>query len=149
MFDNLDLPSIHDENARELVERLLNLIEKQAADLRDAQAEIQRLRDEVNRLKGEQGKPKIKGNTPRPAQWVDANGDGMADYCRRAGSVNGSSRTTLLTCTLNAGAGFGGTYYSGVVDWGYTDDAQWVDANGDGKADYCRRAGSVNGSSAT
>lgn len=66
MFDNLDLTSIQDENARELIGRLLNLIEKQAADLRDAQAEIQRLRDEVNRLKGEQGKPKIKGNTARP-----------------------------------------------------------------------------------
>jgi len=66
MFDNLDLTSIQDENTRELIGRLLNLIEKQAADLRDAQAEIQRLRDEVNRLKGEQGKPKIKGNMPKP-----------------------------------------------------------------------------------
>ena len=66
MFDNLDLTSIQDENARELVGRLLNLVEKLTADLRDAQAEIQRLRDEVNRLKGEQGKPKIKGNTPKP-----------------------------------------------------------------------------------
>ncbi len=34
--------------------------------MRDAQAEIQRLRDENNRLKGEQGKPKIKANTPKP-----------------------------------------------------------------------------------
>ena len=50
----------------ELVERLLNLVEKLTADLRDAQAEIQRLRDEVNRLKGEQGKPRIKGNAPKP-----------------------------------------------------------------------------------
>jgi hypothetical protein len=66
MFNDLDLSRIPDENTRELIGRLLNLIEKQAADLRDAQAEIQRLRDEVNRLKGEQGKPKIKGNTPKP-----------------------------------------------------------------------------------
>ena len=66
MFDNLDLISIQDENTRELVGRLLNLVEKLTADLRDAQAEIQRLRDENNRLKGEQGKPKIKGNTPKP-----------------------------------------------------------------------------------
>jgi hypothetical protein len=67
MFDNLDLSSIPDENTRELVGRLLNLVEKLSADLRDAQAEIQRLRDENNRLKGEQGKPKIKGHTPKPA----------------------------------------------------------------------------------
>ena len=65
MFDDLDLSRIPDENTRKLIGRLLNLIEKQAADLGDAQAEIQRLRDEVNRLKGEQGKPKIKGNTPK------------------------------------------------------------------------------------
>ena len=47
MFDNLDQTRIQDENARELIGRLLNLIEKQAADLRDAQAENQRLRDEM------------------------------------------------------------------------------------------------------
>ena len=66
MFDKLELTSIQDENTRELVGQLLNLVEKLSADLRDAQAEIQRLRDEVNRLKGEQGKPKIKGSTPKP-----------------------------------------------------------------------------------
>jgi hypothetical protein len=45
---------------------LLNLVEAVSTDLRNAQAEIQRLRDEINRLKGEQGKPKIKANTPKP-----------------------------------------------------------------------------------
>jgi len=65
MFDDLDLTSIQEENARELIGRLLNLVEKLSADLRDAQVEMQRLRDENNRLKGEQGKPKIKGNTPK------------------------------------------------------------------------------------
>ena len=66
MLDKLDLNAIQDENARELIRQLLNLVEKLSADLRDAQVEIQRLRDEVNRLKGEQGKPKIKGDTPKP-----------------------------------------------------------------------------------
>jgi len=66
MIDDIDLSRIQDVNARELVARLLNLVEKLSADLRDAQMENQRLRDEVNRLKGEQGKPKIKGNTPKP-----------------------------------------------------------------------------------
>ncbi len=65
MLNNVDLNAIKDENARELIRQLLNLVEKLSADLRDALAEIQRLRDEVNRLKGEQGKPKIKGNTPK------------------------------------------------------------------------------------
>jgi hypothetical protein len=66
MLGTIDLSSIQDENARQLIVQLLNLIEAQSADLRDAQAEIQRLRDEINRLKGEQGKPKIKGNRPKP-----------------------------------------------------------------------------------
>lgn len=64
MLDDLDLSSITDERMRTLIVRLLNLIEAQAADLRAAQAEIQRLRDEVNRLKGEQGKPDIKPPSP-------------------------------------------------------------------------------------
>ena len=40
MFEEIDLSRIQDENARELVGQPLNLDEKQAADLRDAQAEI-------------------------------------------------------------------------------------------------------------
>ena len=66
MLDDLDLASITDEGTRELVGRLLNLIETLSADLRNAQAEIQRLRDENNRLKGEQGKPSVKPGT-KPA----------------------------------------------------------------------------------
>lgn len=64
MLDDLDLSSITDERMRTLIVRLLNIIESQAADLRDAQAEVQRLRDEVNRLKGEQGKPDSKPPSP-------------------------------------------------------------------------------------
>lgn len=64
MLDDLDLSSITDERTRTLIVRLLNLVEDLSADLRDAQAEIQRLRDENNRLKGEQGKPDIKPPTP-------------------------------------------------------------------------------------
>lgn len=68
MFDDIELSAIQDENARQLIKRLLNLIEQLSADLRDAQAENQRLRDEINRLKGEQGKPKVKGNTAKPSK---------------------------------------------------------------------------------
>jgi hypothetical protein len=66
MLDKIDLNATQDKNAQELIRQLLNLVEKLSADLGDAQVEIQRLRDENNRLKGEQGKPKIKGNTPKP-----------------------------------------------------------------------------------
>jgi hypothetical protein len=64
MLEDLDLSSIADARAHELVQRLLNVLEGIMADLRAAQAENQRLRDEINRLKGEQGAPAIKPNTP-------------------------------------------------------------------------------------
>ena len=66
MLEDLDLHSIVEEQARELVRRLLNVLEDVMADLRAAQAENQRLRDEINRLKGEQGRPKVQSNTPQP-----------------------------------------------------------------------------------
>ena len=50
MLEDIDLSNIQDENARQLIVRLMNLIEAVTTDLRDAQAEIQRLRDENNRL---------------------------------------------------------------------------------------------------
>jgi hypothetical protein len=68
MLDDIDLDEIQEENVRQLVRRLLNLIEDLSADLRDAQIENQGLRDEVNRLKGEQGKPNIKANRAKPAR---------------------------------------------------------------------------------
>jgi hypothetical protein len=68
MLEELDLSNIPEGPTRELVIRLLNIIEELAAELRAAQDEIQRLRDEVNRLKGEQGKPKFK---PKKKQKTD------------------------------------------------------------------------------
>jgi len=70
MIDGIDLSRIEDEQTRELIVRLLNLIEQQATMIRDLQIKNQELRDEINRLKGEQGKPKIKGNKsgPQPVQ---------------------------------------------------------------------------------
>jgi len=62
MLEDLDLSGLPDERSRDLVLRLLNLIETVTTDLRAVQAENQRLHDELNRLKGEQGKPTVKPN---------------------------------------------------------------------------------------
>ncbi|MDP1546943.1 MAG: transposase [Anaerolineales bacterium] len=62
MFEDIELNAIQEENARELVKRLLNMVEQLSREVRELRVENQRLRDEVNRLKGEQGKPDIKGN---------------------------------------------------------------------------------------
>jgi regulator of replication initiation timing len=71
MFEDIDLKAIQEENARELVKRLLNTIEQLSAEVRDLRVEIQRLRDENNHLKGEQGKPNIKGNKTGRAPQLD------------------------------------------------------------------------------
>lgn len=62
MLEELKLDNIQDENIRECIKRLLNIIEDLRAENRELRAENQRLRDENNRLKGEQGKPDIKAN---------------------------------------------------------------------------------------
>jgi hypothetical protein len=62
MFEDINLDAIQEENARELVKRLLNMIEQLSAEGGELRIENQRLRDEVNRMKGEQGKPNIRGD---------------------------------------------------------------------------------------
>jgi hypothetical protein len=62
-FD-LDLSRIQDAGVREVVVRLLNVVEELAADNRELRAENQRLRDENARLKGEQGRPTIPPAVP-------------------------------------------------------------------------------------
>jgi hypothetical protein len=71
MFEEIELNAIQEENARELVKRLLNMVEELSRDVRELRVENQRLRDEVNRLKGEQGKPDIKGNKKQTSPKAD------------------------------------------------------------------------------
>ncbi|MGN9846940.1 FG-GAP repeat domain-containing protein [Nonomuraea sp. H19] len=71
--------------------------------------------------------------------WADVNGDGKADYCRVLGTRNHTS--AYVACAPSTGSGFGADIMSSPIDWGYTANRAWADANGDGKADYCRRVG--------
>ena len=66
MLEGLDLSAIQDETLLKQVRQLLNLVEKQVANLRALQEENQLLRDEINHLKGEQGKPNVKANKTAP-----------------------------------------------------------------------------------
>ena len=67
MFNTIDPDKICDlEGAKIAIRLLLNVIEDFQSQLLSLREENQRLRDEINRLKGEQGKPKIKGNTSKP-----------------------------------------------------------------------------------
>jgi len=70
--------------------------------------------------------------------WVDFDGDGDRDFCRPTGST---ATNQLLFCTLWTPGGLGETKVSTPIDWGYGTDRAWVDHNGDGKFDYCRRVG--------
>lgn len=74
MLEDTDLSNIQDENTRQLVVRLMNLIEAVTTNLGEAGKEIQRLRDGIKRLKGEQGKPKIKGSTAKPPRVDHSSG---------------------------------------------------------------------------
>lgn len=69
--------------------------------------------------------------------WADVTGDGKADYCR----VVDGYFSKNISCTPSTGGGFGTTFTSGGIDAGYDAGRAWVDASGDGKADYCRVVG--------
>jgi hypothetical protein len=73
------------------------------------------------------------GNT-EGRDWVDMNGDGRSDFCR----VVGPAGAFRLACTLSAGAGFGATITSDVIDAGVSGSQKWVDVNADGFVDFCR-----------
>lgn len=72
MLDDLQLDQISDPaKARELIQRLLNLIETLTAEQDRLKAENQQLRDEISRLKGTPGRPKGPLGRP-PAQDVSS-----------------------------------------------------------------------------
>jgi|GEM_PF-3459578 len=65
MLDDLQLDQITEPHAREVMRRMLNLVETLSAEVDRLKAEVQQLRDENNRLKGEQGRPKgLQGRPP-------------------------------------------------------------------------------------
>lgn len=63
----INLDTITDPAARQLIGQLLNCIEAMHTELLSLRTENQLLRDENARLKGGSGKPDIKPNTPPPA----------------------------------------------------------------------------------
>ena len=67
MLDDLQLDQIGDPRLREVIRRLMNLVEQLSAENQQLREENQRLRDENNRLKGEQGRPKLPARRPEPA----------------------------------------------------------------------------------
>lgn len=68
MFTNFDPNQIQDDNARQAVIWLLNLVEELKSENRVLREEVQRLRDENNHLKGEQGQPNVKPNQAKKKQ---------------------------------------------------------------------------------
>jgi hypothetical protein len=68
MYEELDLDRVTDEYARACLGRLLNTVDELLAANRALRDENRRLQDEIQRLKGEQGAPRIPGNTRKPPQ---------------------------------------------------------------------------------
>jgi hypothetical protein len=75
---------------------------------------------------------------PEGRAFVDFDGDRKQDYCRVVGTGTPNS---YVACTVSEGTAFGATLPSPSLDWGYPETRQWRDANGDGKADFCRVIG--------
>jgi hypothetical protein len=69
--------------------------------------------------------------------YADVNGDGRADYCRLTGIAESQS----FRCRLGGAASFGADVGADNTDWGYAWGRAFADANGDGKADFCRVVG--------
>ncbi|MEM1177284.1 MAG: RHS repeat-associated core domain-containing protein [Acidobacteriota bacterium] len=75
-----------------------------------------------------------------PRAFADVTGDGQAEYCRAVGT----GPQVFLSCARFTGGGF--EFYSfnspSGFDFGAADSPrQLADANGDGRADYCRAVG--------
>ena len=66
MLNDLQLDQIADPQVREVIRRLMNLVEQLSAENQQLREENQRLRDENNRLKGEQGQPTFPKARPKP-----------------------------------------------------------------------------------
>ena len=84
---------------------------------------------------------------PGTAAYVDVNGDGKADFCR----FEGNPGTYYIQCTTNLGvggaqqvittSGFNSTSNTNFAGYEFAGTRAYVDANGDGKADFCRFEG--------
>jgi len=83
------------------------------------------------------------GYGDRPRGFADVNGDGRADYCRFVGNAPG----IFLSCALARTDGTFGSYDLNSLpglNAGQSDRPfSFADANGDGRADFCRFVGNV------
>ena len=79
---------------------------------------------------------RIEWGAEEGTAWVDFEGDGDRDFCRPIGA---SVTTAQLFCTL--WPGLGAHRHLLARRPRLRDRRAWVDHNGDGKADYCRRVG--------
>lgn len=68
MLTNFNPNQIQDENARQAIIWLLNLVEELKSENDALRKEVQQLRDENNHLKGEQGQPQVKPNQAKKKQ---------------------------------------------------------------------------------
>jgi len=86
MLPGFDPNEIQDENARQAIIWLLNLVEELKRENGDLREEVQQLRDENNRLKGEQGQPDVKPNKAKKQQQHSSEKERHRSKKRRKGS---------------------------------------------------------------
>jgi hypothetical protein len=116
MLDDLQFDQITDPaKAREVIQRLLNLIETMSAEQDRLKAENQQLRDEINRLKGTPGRPKDPlGKSP--AQDISSEAERRVPRGRIKGPKNDQIRIDReARCTVDRAILPADAEYKGLV----------------------------------
>jgi len=86
--------------------------------------------------------------------FADVDGNGTDDYCREVGNRGKGTNASSIICTTIQTNGTTSTFtgystYRISGELGYRDSRWFADVNHDGKADYCRKAGTYYNSSNT
>lgn len=116
MLDDLQLDQITDPaKAREVIRRLLNLIETLSAEQDRLKVENQQLRDEINRLKGTPGRPKGPLGRP-PKQDLSSEAERRVPRGRIKGPKNDQIKSDReARCTVDRAILPADAEYQGVV----------------------------------
>jgi len=116
MLDDLQLDQITDPaKAREVIRRLLNLIETLSAEQDRLKVENQQLRDEINRLKGTPGRPKGPLGRP-PTQDLSSEAERRVPRGRIKGPTNDQITSDReARCTVDRAILPADAEYQGVV----------------------------------
>ncbi len=99
-INKIDLEKFTDPEVKSVLGVLLNIVEKQHQTIVELREDNQKLRDEINRLKGEDGKPKIKGKTPKKSKDISSEKERRIPKKKRSSSSKQLEIDTPKICNF-------------------------------------------------